>query len=214
MEGNFFLPAEMMGRYVRDGNIAAIEKEVERSMDKEAPYDSKFKEFQNNMFRYQQHLDQMKKPVETKFTFNQPPPPKFLLPDDTMDFETPLNSPLPSPIQPVIDYSLLPPTKRDKAKAMVDHLSKNPDFTVNSEGKIGYKGQVVQDSNIFDLVNDFGRTHKQKPVAGADLFAKALRETNTPLSFIDNKNRHSLVTGGSSPRLLKNALKGITWTAY
>ena len=229
MEGNFFIPAEFLSRFSKDGNIESIERELMQALSSSMPDDTKHKLFQNTMYRYQQHQDQLKRPIEAKFTLPpqaplpQPvtpplsplvtpqlppivtpkPPPKFQLDDSLDDYSTP------SPPH-AVDLSFLPRTKQDKASAMMNYVQKNQDFGIDETGQISYKGKSVEGSNIVDLINDFSRNHKQKPVKGAEVFAAALRESNVPLSFIENKNRHSMLSPGA--RLFRQAID--KWKPY
>ena len=223
MEGNFFIPAELLTK--NEGNLEQIGKEIAHVLASNMPDDTKNKLFQNSLNRYHVQQDQLKKPFEGKITFSQAPeplmeerlhltstpPPSFDL-DST--FVTPQQSATPSSSF-VANLTTIPPTKVATAKLLLEHINSIPNLKIDKQGRISYKDEVIEDSNITDLIADFTRNVQQSPVPGADVFAKALKETNVPLSYIGNRKRKELIRGGEA-KLFKQAIDSLSpkWKNY
>ena len=87
-------------------------------------------------------------------------------------------SKLPSPVAtkelPALESELLehvPKMQRQNAKLLVKYIKENPDISWNQNKELVYKGNVVEDSNIYDLVIGrigIGRT-RLLPEGGSNL---------------------------------------------
>ena len=231
MEGNFFIPAELLTR--NNGNLEEISREIAHLLASNLPDDAKNKLFQNSLNRYQLEKDQLNKPLEAKFTMPPPPPPPPTPPPFVLDspyvtphssrspnFDTPqtsdktfLASPDTNHYVPNLD--IIPKTKKAAAKLLVEHVRSIPNFGVDGTGRISYKGELVEDSNLTDLVADFTRNTQQTPPPGTRVFARALKESNVPLSSVGNKNRKDLVRNPAA-KLFKQAVQDISpqWKEY
>ena len=94
---------------------------------------------------------------------------------------------------PVMENELLehvPKTQRQTAKLLTKYIRENPDMSWNRNKELVYRGNVVPDSNIFDLVNDITRNRKhQSPARGWKQFTEALMNQNIPKSAVGNAQR-------------------------
>ena len=231
MEGNFFIPGELLARSGK--SVEVIEREILQVLGSNLPDDTKYKLFQNSLHRYQQLQDQLKKPVEAKFTYQpsaDPPIPFPELPDSPYrpptqpiiqspgQSDPPEVTPLPSNIPQSVMNTIarLPKTRRDMATLLVENVLEIPEFKIDDSGRISYKGETANNSNMVDIISDFGRNVNQSPVPGAQLFAKVLKDANVPLAYIANKHRHNLVKGQPSPKLFHSAVKDLNkeWKNY
>lgn len=78
---------------------------------------------------------------------------------------------------------------RKKASALYKILDKTPEITWDANGQVSIKNQVIQNSNILDLLVDVVRARQTKPPQGWDKFATLLSELNIPREFIGNPKR-------------------------
>ena len=62
---------------------------------------------------------------------------------------------------------------------LTTHAS-SPDISWNEKGKLKYKGETVQGSNVVDLVNDVLHKMEYFNPQGWETFGEALREANVP----------------------------------
>ena len=83
----------------------------------------------------------------------------------------------------------IPKKFQKNANILFKHIETNPDITYNDKGEFVFKGNVVQNSNIFDLINDLLRKKKHFDPAGWTVFSEAMQETNLPLTVVGNSNR-------------------------
>jgi hypothetical protein len=85
----------------------------------------------------------------------------------------------------------IPKQSNNKARMLLDHLKRNPDIKWNERQELIYKGTVVPDSNIQDLVSIFLRPFKKKQdntLKGWREFGTGLLDNNVPRTAIVNKN--------------------------
>lgn len=78
-----------------------------------------------------------------------------------------------------------------KAGLLLEHLKKTKVIKWNDDGEISYRGKMIPDSNIVDLVTNTMKTKSRKGFAspiGTDEFAQALKETKVPKDYIQNPN--------------------------
>ena len=84
----------------------------------------------------------------------------------------------------------IPKTLREKAKLLLAHIKDTAPLTWNERGEIVSKGEVLQNSNITDLINETVRARKLgEAPRGWSTFSQALRESNVPIDLIGNKSR-------------------------
>lgn len=76
----------------------------------------------------------------------------------------------------------LPRNLRNKGKLLINHMKNNPDqfrFTVKGE-LLNDEGNIIEGSNITDLVHESVRNRKSGNVSGREEFMSMLSETNVP----------------------------------
>lgn len=83
----------------------------------------------------------------------------------------------------------VPKTMRQKAEAILERISNQSNMGWNDRGEFVHNGEVVQGSNIVDLVNDMLRHRKTFQPRGWQDFARALRQSNVPLDLVGNRHR-------------------------
>ena len=74
---------------------------------------------------------------------------------------------------------------RNKARMLIKHVEENPDLAWNEKGEILYKGNLVPNSNIIDLVHTAVKPGVSVPT-GAPEFTRALREHNIPKTALSS----------------------------
>ena len=99
-------------------------------------------------------------------------------------------------IQPLSDEMILislPQQHRKKVIGLLSFIKSSPSQIIqwNEKGEIIYKGQVVEKSNIIDLLRDTMRTYKGFNPVGNKQFYNALAEINVPLGNIANANQRT-----------------------
>jgi hypothetical protein len=73
-----------------------------------------------------------------------------------------------------------------KAELLVNRLKQVPELTWNEKGEIIYKGNLQENSNITDLVNDVMRARKNFHPVGWTIFSNILKAANIPQDLIGN----------------------------
>lgn len=106
----------------------------------------------------------------------------------------------PTPV-PVVD---VPPSKDDlgeiqldavpkqyakKAQLLVDHIRRSPGIGWNQRNELVVEGATVPNSNIIDLVGDLVRPKTNFSPRGVGDFVRVLKQTNVPVSLINNRDR-------------------------
>ena len=101
-------------------------------------------------------------------------PPRVDNPDRWMDF--------------TIDS--LPKTFKRTGELLMRHIKKSGDkLGWDARGRIVYDGVAIPDSNIVDLINSVVRKRKGVPApVGAEAFASALAEMNTPIELVRGRS--------------------------
>ena len=102
------------------------------------------------------------------------PPPRVDNPDRWMDF--------------TIDS--LPKTFKRTGELLMRHIKKSGDkLGWDARGRVVYDGVAIPDSNIVDLINSVVRKRKGVPTpVGAQAFASALAEMNTPIELVRGRS--------------------------
>ena len=76
-----------------------------------------------------------------------------------------------------------------KVQLLLKKKKSSPDISWNEKGKLKYKGETVQGSNVVHLVNDVLSKRKYFNPQGWETFGDALREANVPQDLIGHKGR-------------------------
>ena len=82
-----------------------------------------------------------------------------------------------------------PKNLRRKASLLMRKLKQDNNITWNAKGEFVYKGGVVPNTHIHDLVQDVLRKRKTHVPHGWQIFAKALKESNIPQDLVGNHDR-------------------------
>ncbi len=83
----------------------------------------------------------------------------------------------------------VPPRMQKKAKLIINRIKNSSDLQWTPKGELVYKGQVVENTNVSDLVNDMLRKRKHFEPTGWQTFAQALKDTNVPQDLIGHQER-------------------------
>ena len=84
----------------------------------------------------------------------------------------------------------VPKSMRPKAERILQRLKTDPDVKWNDLGEFEYRGQLIKNSNLTDLVNDVLRKRRTKSdPLGWETFADALQQSNVPQDLIGNPFR-------------------------
>ena len=95
----------------------------------------------------------------------------------------------------------LPKTLTNKASLLLDHIRTYPEkFQLSDKNELVIDGQKLDGSNITDLVHEVVRNRTARGIAGAEIFAKGLSETNVPIEALADRNRLDLLQTQASPR--------------
>ena len=73
-----------------------------------------------------------------------------------------------------------PKNLRHKASILLKRLKQDDNIAWNTKGELVYKGDVIPNTHIHDLVQDVLRKSKTHIPVGWQTFARALRESNIP----------------------------------
>ncbi len=82
-----------------------------------------------------------------------------------------------------------PDRMKKKAQLLVNRIRNSPHLQWTDTGELVYKGQVVANSNVVDLVNDVLRRRKHFEPQGWQTFARGLKESNVPQDLIGHQER-------------------------
>src|SRR5437868_82885 len=104
----------------------------------------------------------------------------------------------------------MPQSYRDTTKNFLEYLQKhNVDW--NDQNQVFINGNVIANSNIYDLVRDFVSSRKKLSAPGAREFASHLQRMKAPLLFIGNKEYNMLQSPtprthqiGETPKILRS----------
>lgn len=158
-------------------------------------------ELQQLLFQFLKRYDQTKKPVAA---LPQPPPP----PTTTEEIDDYV-------VKEVMDS--VPSSLKKNAQLLLERLKRDKDITWNERGEIIYRGRLINQSNLTDLVNDVLRRRKSMPdPVGWQTFATALSAMNAPKDLIGNPQRKKFVETGKkeeeeAPKKKKKKSKMTTW---
>lgn len=93
----------------------------------------------------------------------------------------------------------VPKTYKSKASVLLQRLLESKEIKWDKEGRVMIKNNLIQGSNISDLINDALRKRKsaRKPDGFAE-FYKFLSRINVPNELIGNDDRWNLIRGYAS----------------
>ena len=83
----------------------------------------------------------------------------------------------------------VPKSLQAKASQLLQRLKRNPDVDWNERGEFKYRGHLLKNSNLTDLVNDVLRQRKRRfEPLGWETFAQVLQNLNIPQDLIANQS--------------------------
>ena len=142
------------------------------------------------LHRYRNYLQQAREPTTIKKT----PAPVAPAAAAAAAAPAPAAAAPPAAPDPEMDQQIIQSVNKPmqrKAELLLNHLKKTNVLTWDKDGEISYRGQKVPDSNIVDIMAENMRTRslKNRPVPkGLDEFAQALKETRTPMVYLQNRD--------------------------
>ena len=86
----------------------------------------------------------------------------------------------------------VPKSFKTKAERLLKRIKLDPEVKWNNLGELEYRGQLIKNSNLTDLVNDVLRKRKNsREPLGWETFADVLHRLNVPQELIGNPTRWS-----------------------
>jgi hypothetical protein len=138
-------------------------------LDREdVPADERLKLHDQALFRYRNVLDDYR-----------PKPGRSVPPQKTPDNEDLLEKEITESV---------PKMHRVKAALLLKKMKTSPDTSWNEKGELKYKGEIVQGSNVVDLVNDVLCKRKCFNPQSWETFGETLREANVPQDLISHED--------------------------
>lgn len=116
--------------------------------------------------------------------YHQVPRPRYNTSSPTITEET-----VPEGLNESLILQAIPKMYRNKAAAIVRHISNSDILQWNDKGEIIYQGQRVPHSHITDLLRDSQREYKDQNLTGITEFYQALAELNIPEGLIGHSAR-------------------------
>ena len=121
-----------------------------------------------------------------------------------------------------------PKNLRHKASLLLRQLKQDGNIAWNTKGELIYKGDVVPNTHIHDLVQDVLRKRKTHVPIGWQTFARALRESNIPQDLVGNLDRWQWMnqeeetpmgvtvsaTEVHTPKIKSRSSKQLRWAPY
>ena len=122
-----------------------------------------------------------------------------------------------------------PKNLRHKASVLLRRLKQDDNIAWNAKGELIYKGNVVPNTHIHDLVQDVLRKRKTHVPVGWKTFARALRESNVPQDLVGNVDRWQWMnqeeeptpmgvtvsaTEVHTPKMKSRSSKQLRWAPY
>lgn len=93
----------------------------------------------------------------------------------------------------------IPKTLKKKGQLLIDRVKNTPHLGWNDKGELVYKDQVVENTNVADLIHDVLRRRKRPGPRGWQTFARALKESNVPQELIGHQERWQWMQEGHQP---------------
>ena len=121
-----------------------------------------------------------------------------------------------------------PKNLRHKASVLLRRLKQDDNIAWNTKGELVYKGDVIPNTHIHDLVQDVLRKRKTHVPVGWQTFARALRESNIPQDLVGNLDRWQWMnqeeqtpmgvtvsaTEVHTPKIKSRSSKQLRWAPY
>ena len=120
-----------------------------------------------------------------------------------------------------------PKNLRHKASILLRRLKQDDNIAWNTKGELVYKGDVIPNTHIHDLVQDVLRKRKTHVPVGWQTFARALRESNIPQDLVGNldqwqwMNQEEIPMGVTvsatevhTPKMKSRSSKQLRWAPY
>ena len=121
-----------------------------------------------------------------------------------------------------------PKNLRHKASILLKRLKQDDNIAWNTKGQLVYKGDVIPNTHIHDLVQDVLRKRKTHIPVGWQIFARALRESNIPQDLVGNLDRWQWMnqeeeipmgvtvsaTEVHTPKMKSRSSKQLRWAPY
>ena len=120
-----------------------------------------------------------------------------------------------------------PKNLRHKASILLRRLKQDDNIARNTKGELVYKGDVIPNTHIHDLVQDVLRKRKTHVPVGWQSFARALRESNIPQDLVGNLDRWQWMnqeetpmgvtvsaTEVHTPKMKSRSSKQLRWAPY
>ena len=121
-----------------------------------------------------------------------------------------------------------PKNLRHKASMLLRRLKQDDNIAWNAKGELVYKGDVVPNTHIHDLIQDVLRKRKTHIPVGWQTFARALRESNIPQDLVGNLDRWQWMnqeeqtpmgvtvsaTEVHTPKIKSRSSKQLRWAPY
>ena len=83
-------------------------------------------------------------------------------------------------------FLYLSPKKRNKGNLLLHYLENSEDIKWNKNGELIYRGKIIPDSNVIELITHAIENDKSHPI-GMKTFYKYLSKINIPTKIISNK---------------------------
>ena len=146
-------------------SMSTLDRDMQNILQRtDLPVEEKVRQYNQILQRYLEYQDHLRIPTA--------PPPMTI----SKDIE-----------QEVL--STIPKTMRRKAENLLERVKRQSNLGWNERGELLFNGEVIQGTNIVDLVNDMVRQRKSFQPRGWREFARALRQDNVPQDLIGNKER-------------------------
>ena len=100
----------------------------------------------------------------------------------------------------------VPKSFKTKAERLLQRIKLDPEVKWNNLGELEYRGQLIKNSNLTDLVNDVLRKRKNSSdPLGWETFADVLHRLNVPQELIGNPTRWSYMRNNPSKSVVTPA---------
>lgn len=146
-------------------------------------------EYGQMLQRYRLFRQKAQEVTQTPRTTSSIDPPKTTEKKEEKTEETGVSPTTKDKVSALVMESV-PKAHQKKAELLLGQIRTHPHMSWNSQGQLLYRGNVVPDSHLADLVNDTIRKRRSVGTPpGWDVFAKGLREINIPHEIVGNPDR-------------------------
>ena len=117
-----------------------------------------------------------------------------------MSLQSPTHTENTRPVLPKPDLiASMPKNYRSKAKLLMDHINRHPEMAFTDKDELVYRGNTIEASNLFDLVNAYSRPASNAEPRGWKEFGQALLEQNVPRTAVGNKRLWEQIETPTTP---------------